>query len=68
MEATLKPFKDQIRSGNNSREIVRGLEKKLVKVRDNPSGVLAQELEDKFGIVVDYKEGDEGNGPINYRE
>ncbi len=68
MEATLKPFKDQIRSGNNSREIVKALEKKLEKMTVYPSEVLAAELEDKYGIVSDYSALDSGNGPINYRE
>lgn len=45
---------------NNSRAIVR---KELERMRDYPSEMQAQKIEDMFGIVCDFKDEDLGNEP-----
>jgi len=58
MELTLKDYPHS--STNNARTIVR---KELVRMRDFPSSMQAQKLEDKFGIVCDFSEADHGEPP-----
>lgn len=58
MQKTLEQFPPS--STNNARQIIR---KKLEKMRDYPSEMLAQQLEDKFGIVSDWSDADYGEPP-----
>lgn len=58
MEEILKQYPPS--SFNNARSIVRS---KLIKMKNYPSEMRAQELENKFGIVCDWLDYDSGNGP-----
>lgn len=60
MELTLKDYPKS--HTNNSREIVK---KALIRMKNFPSSMQAQKLEDNYGIISDWSDADYGEPPHN---